>query len=219
MMCTICKNWTHSRCCYVTYDNFAMCLPCNNNCFPFSEISNIELLDLFPSTTKITSTTFNEISFSLAEPHVHNHYPTPSEINSANSLFLNKLSYFHLNTCSLAKNKHKTDTFFSMCSVSPDFIAISETKLKSKCCTNIQIPNYNFVHVDSLTNAGGVGLYVNTNLQYTVRQDLELPLDGCEILFIEVKSDRQTDNACLFCMANEKTRRSSKSADHSKSVK
>jgi len=27
-------------------------------------------------------------------------------------------------------------------------------------------------------------------------------------------SDRQTDNACLFYMANEKTRRSSKSADH-----
>jgi len=26
--------------------------------------------------------------------------------------------------------------------------------------------------------------------------------------------DRQTDNACLFYMANEKTRRSSKSADH-----
>jgi len=26
--------------------------------------------------------------------------------------------------------------------------------------------------------------------------------------------DRQTDNACLFCMANEKTRRSSKSVDH-----
>ena len=89
MMCTICRNWTHSRCCYVTYDNFAMCLPCNHNCFPFSEISNIELLDLFPSTTKITPITFNEISFSLAEPHVPNDYLTPSEINSANSIFCN----------------------------------------------------------------------------------------------------------------------------------
>jgi len=85
------------------------------------------------------------------------------------------------------KNKHKIDTFFSMCNVSPDFIAISETKLKSKCCTNIQIPNYDFVHTDSLTNAGGVGLYVNTKLQYTVRQDLELPVDRRESLFIEVK--------------------------------
>jgi len=74
-----------------------------------------------------------------------------------------------------------------MCNVSPDLIAISENKLKSKCCTNIQIPNYNYVHVDSLTNAGGVGLYVNKKLQYTVRQDFELPIDGCESLFIEVK--------------------------------
>ena len=163
VICTICSNWTHSRCCYVTCHNFAMCLPCNNNCFPFSEMSNIECLDLFPSTTEFTPITFNEISFSLAEPHLSNDYLTPSEIYSANSMFCNKLSYFYFNVRSLAKNKHKIDTFISMCNVSPDFIAISETKLKSKYCTNIHIPNYNFVHVDSLTNAGGVGLYVNKN--------------------------------------------------------
>jgi len=64
----------------VTYDNFAMCSPCNHNCFPFSEISNIELLDLSPTTPKITPTTFNEISFSLAEPHVHNDYLTPLKL-------------------------------------------------------------------------------------------------------------------------------------------
>ena len=70
-----------------------MWLPLNHNCFPFSEISNIELLDLFPSTTKITPRTFNEISISLAENYVHNDYLTPSEINSANSMFCNKLLY------------------------------------------------------------------------------------------------------------------------------
>jgi len=32
------------------------------------------------------------------------------------------------------------------------------------------IPQPMLVHVDSLTNAGGVGLYVNKKLQYTVRQ-------------------------------------------------
>jgi len=175
-----------------------MCLPCNRNCFPFCEISNIELLDLFTSTTKITPTTFNEISFSLAEPHVPNDYLTPSEINSANGMFCNKLSYFHFNVRSLVKNKHKIDTFVLMCNVSPDFIAISETKLKSKCCINIQIPNYNFVHVDSLTNAGGVGLYVNKKLQYNVRQDLELPIDGCESLFIEMKSNNVSGKNVLL---------------------
>jgi len=67
----------------------------------------------------------------------------------------------------------------------------------SKCCTNIQIPNFNFVHVDSLTNAGGVGLHVNKKLQYTVRQDLELPIDGCGILFIEVKSNNVSGKKCV----------------------
>jgi len=112
-------------------------------------------------------------------------------------MFLKKLSYFHFSVCSLAKNKYKIDTFFSMCNVSADFIAISETKLKLKCCTNIQIPNYSCVYVDSLTNAGDVGLYVNTTLQYTVRQDLELPIDGCEDLFIEVKSNVSGKNVLL----------------------
>jgi len=92
------------------------------------KIYNIELLDLFPSTTKITPTTFNETSFSLSKPHVHNDYLTTSEINSANNMFLNKLSYFHFNVRGLYKNKHKIDTFFSMCNVSPNFIAISENK-------------------------------------------------------------------------------------------
>jgi len=65
----------------------------------------------------------------------------PPEINSANRMLCNKLSYFHFNVSSLAKNKHKIDTFFSMSNVSPDYISISKTKLKSKCFTNIQIPN------------------------------------------------------------------------------
>jgi len=35
----------------------------------------------------------------------------------------------------------------------------------------------------------------------------------------EPQSQRRTDNACLFYMANEKTRRSSKSADHKQNKK
>jgi len=85
-----------------------------------------------------------------------------------------------------------------MCNVSPDFIALAKAKLKSKCCTNIQIPNYNFVHVDSLTDAGGVGLHVNTKLQYTVRQDLEFPIGRCESLFIEVKSNNVSGKNVLL---------------------
>jgi len=49
----------------VTYDNFAMCLPCNHNCFPFSDISNIELLDLFPLTTKSLLQHLTKFHFNL----------------------------------------------------------------------------------------------------------------------------------------------------------
>ena len=108
MMCIICKNRTHSRCFYLTYDNFAMCLPCNHNSFPISEISNIQLFDLFLSTTKITTTTFNEICFPLAEPRTYNDYLTPSEINSANGMSLKKHSYFYFKVHSLARPQRRS---------------------------------------------------------------------------------------------------------------
>jgi len=76
------------RCFYLTYENFAMCLLCNRDSFPFNEISDIDLHDLFLSITKVTPTKFNEISFSLAEPHIHNDYLTPSAITSANGISL-----------------------------------------------------------------------------------------------------------------------------------
>ena len=87
-----------------------------------------------------------------------------------------------------------------MCIVSPDFIAISETKLKSKCSTNIQISNYTLFMLIPLTSVWGVRLYVNTKLQHTVRQDLALPIDGCKSLFIEVKWNNVSDKICVVRM-------------------
>ena len=40
-------------------------------------------------------------------------------------------------------------------------------------------------------------MYVNTKLQHTVRQDLELPIDGCESLFIEFKSNNVSGKKCV----------------------
>jgi len=34
-------------------------------------------------------------------------------------------------------------------------------------------------------------------LHYTVRQDLELPIDGCENLFVEVKSNNVSGKKCI----------------------
>ena len=56
----------------------------------------------------------------------------------------------------------------------PTFIAVSVTKLKSNHILNVDIPGFNFIHNPSQTNSGGVGLYINSNLTYQPRIDLNL---------------------------------------------
>ena len=84
------------------------------------------------------------------------------------------------------KNMHKRDDFFLLTEATPTFIAISETKLKSNYILNVDIPRFNFIHNPSQINLGGVGLYINSNLTYQPRNDLNLNNAGCESLFIEI---------------------------------
>ena len=42
----------------------------------------------------------------------------------------------------------------------PDAIAISETKLNANSFLNLNFSNYKFIRNDSITLAGGVGLYI-----------------------------------------------------------
>jgi len=83
-----------------------------------------------------------------------------------------------------------------MANLTPSFIAISETKLKAASFCNIEIPGYTFIHNPSSTNAGSVGLYIQSNIVFSHRNDLELNVEGCESLFLEVKS--QLKKPCII---------------------
>ena len=71
--------------------------------------------------------------------------------------------------------------------ITPDIIAISETKLNNNSnYNNIQLPGYTFVNKNSLTQAGGVGKYVKTNLIYKIISDLDLHNDHIEDIWVKV---------------------------------
>ena len=70
----------------------------------------------------------------------------------------------------------------------PDVVAISETKLNASSVSNINFDNYKFLHNDSVTCAGGVGLYVRETLKFQLRDDLLLHLQDCEDLWLEIES-------------------------------
>ena len=79
----------------------------------------------------------------------------------------------HFNTRSLSKNKNKIDNFLIDIERMPDAITISETKLNANSSLTLNFTNYKFIRYDSVTHAGGVGLYIKESLRFTLRKDLQ----------------------------------------------
>jgi len=69
----------------------------------------------------------------------------------------------------------------------PYVICICETRLKNDLRENVSIFGYTFLHQNSLTNAGGVGIYISNTLQFE-EIDLNANLLGTENLWIRIKS-------------------------------
>ena len=70
----------------------------------------------------------------------------------------------------------------------PNIIAISEAKLKSKFF--MFLPGYTFIQQNSITNAGGVGMFVKDFLNYEVIHTYDLNLDECEEIWVKVKINK-----------------------------
>ena len=67
---------------------------------------------------------------------------------------------------------------------------------------NISIPNYNFVHKYSPTNAGGVAIYIYIYIskkhQFKVIQEFKLNLKGCEELWIKLISNKYSTHDIII---------------------
>ena len=70
----------------------------------------------------------------------------------------------------------------------PDIIAITETKIKKENLGfNVALENYDFVHSDSPTNAGGVGLYIKKSIKHHLKCKISLNCRAVEDVWIEMK--------------------------------
>ena len=101
----------------------------------------------------------------------------------------------HMNVRSLNKNVDKIENFLAMLPYPPEVIAICETKLKSHNQNSVSLPNYHFHCVNSLTNSGGIGLYLTFSLTYKIRPDLSLSVEQVKDIWVEIHS---TSNAKPF---------------------
>ena len=78
----------------------------------------------------------------------------------------------------------------------PKIIAVSETKLKENNLYNITLEGYTFLGSNSKTSAGGVGLYVDKQLDFVQRKGLEIILEGVQSCWIEIENKKNIVIGC-----------------------
>ena len=104
-----------------------------------------------------------------------------SRVDVFHSLFM-----LHFNIRSLQKNFETFYESLQLLPTLPQIIGISETKINDTPLTNISIPNYMFLHANSTTRAGGVGLYILSSISFKLLGKNQLSNVGCENLWVSL---------------------------------
>lgn len=101
------------------------------------------------------------------------------------------IAIMHINTRSLIKNFDLLHQLICELNREPDIILITETKLNSRSNVNFaNLNNYSFFHKNSLTKAGGVGIYIKKNIQSSIRNDIKLFNKEVESLWIDITVEK-----------------------------
>ena len=96
----------------------------------------------------------------------------------------------HFNIRSLQKHIDELATYLAGCKNQPEIVAISETKLREgNINRNIDLEGYSFIHSDSKTCAGGVGMYIKNTLKYSVNLHSKIVITNAEHLWIDILGD------------------------------
>ena len=72
----------------------------------------------------------------------------------------------HCNVRSLSKNKNKIEELLQSVKTKPDILAISESTLNRNNLGRANLIDYTMVQCDSVSNAGGVALYVSNSMEF-----------------------------------------------------
>ena len=101
---------------------------------------------------------------------------------------------------------NEIEEFLQDLQYTPEIVAISETKITKNSKYNYKIPNYNFIHTDSASNAGGVAFYIKKEPNYNIRNDITLDVSNCESLWIELHSahTQKLIVGVIYCHPNPK---------------
>ena len=124
------------------------------NLFDFIQTSQAAKYSKFPNDN---SNFYDEI-YKTITSNISNCKYIDRISDSQLSSFKNSLNIMHFNIHSLQKNFDSFYIFLQFLKFLPEFLCPTEYRIKDKPLINISIPGYSFVHANSTTAAGGVGV-------------------------------------------------------------
>jgi len=157
-------------------------------------------LDLFktnlPATKNIDQNfQFDRIRLNYYSPNSFRNLKT-NKLSSCNSN--NSLAIFHNNVRSLNLNLEKLEThLLDELDYSFDIIGITETKITNANLllkSNLNIPGYNFEYIPTPLASGGVGMYINKSLNYSVVESISN--SDFQALWIELQFTTKKNVLC-----------------------
>ena len=206
----LCRNWIYFKCSYTTKSQFHklgssiqdyFCPNCYINIFPFQNehdlaFNNLALRSPVNNDKNKKMTNF-EIYDKLIEKNVlhkmnitdidNSQYCTTDNLNSMDKKC--KFSLLCIIIRNINANFEKLEELLINFQLSPDIIALSETKLKLNQHYRESLPGYNFFHKGTTTNYSGVGLFDKDHLFFSTNKEFELNCTNCEELWVEMLID------------------------------
>ena len=188
-----------------------------NNCFAYSLSATIDCLDdlnLFLASSRADTDNFQYSDADLRNNLNDNYIIQVISANLKNCVYTDFLNFdsrvdvfhslfmLHFNIRSLQKNFETFYESLQLLPTLPQIIGISETKINDTPFTNISIPNYMFLHANSTTRAGGVGLYILSSISFNLLGKNQLSNVGCEDLWVSLNFpgvQRTVVIAVIYC--------------------
>ena len=168
--------------------------------YPFQSLSNIDLHDLFENCDYITpylhkllpfhnitdeelQILSKQIFFEIPDSNVA--YINPSRVLMQFDCN-NKFSTLTINIRSLNKNFFKLEILLRELNFNPSVIIVNETWVTSNRPFLYHLNGYDFINTPSNSRAGGTGVFIKSDINFTVRTDLNLKISNCEDLWVEI---------------------------------
>ena len=220
LQCSACNQWVHLKCNNLDKKSYETlntdnqpwyCISCIRSFIPYSDLTDVQL-NLTLSGTNIPST---DTTILNCPPNFKSLFKDLNDISSTainckyyDIIEFNKsqpedhMSYIHLNIASLPSHIDDLRTMCNSLQVTPAVIGITETNLypNDRNITNINLDKFSFEHCPTEARKGGALLYINSKLNYKLREDLNIyKSKELETVFVEIINPSET-NLIVGCL-------------------